>query len=831
MEEIYDFKKVEEKWRKRWKEENLYGRYDKSKPKYYVLEMFPYPSGPLHMGHVRNYTLGDVVARYKRMRGYNVLHPMGWDAFGLPAENAAIKHNLSPKEWTYKNIEKMKSQLIEQGISYDWDREIATCDPNYYKFTQWFFVELYKSGLAYKKKAPVNYCPTCKTVLANEQVIDGKCWRCGTPVIKKDLEQWFFKITEFAEDLLNDLDELPGWPEKVKVMQKNWIGKSIGADVDFPIDGDDEVIRVFTTRPDTLFGVTFMALAPEHPLVEKLAKKAGILHKVEEFKYEVLKMSEIERSSTKLEKKGLFLNAYAINPLNNEKIPIWVANYIVYQYGTGAIMAVPAHDQRDFEFARKYNLPIRVVIQPEGEELNPEEMEEAYTGEGIQVNSGKFSGLHSTEAKEKIIEYLEERGIGKRSVRYKLRDWLISRQRYWGAPIPVVYCKKCGIVPIPEEDLPVLLPDEKEVDFSREGMSPLETAEEWKHTKCPICGGDAIRETETMDTFVCSSWYYLRFTSPNALKYPEDFPFDRENAHYWMPVDQYIGGVEHAILHLLYSRFFTKFLYRKGYAKFKEPFKNLFTQGMVLSNGSAMSKSKGNVVSPEEIVKKYGVDAERLFILFIAPPEADADWTDRGIEGMSRYVNRVWRIFNKYMDVAKKGRDSYDTSKIDELDKSLRRKLHETIKKVTIDIEKRFHFNTAIASMMELTNELSLYLNKKENPNPDVLREVFKNFLLLLAPFAPFLSEELWERFGGKRSIHLEEWPSWDEEALKRERIKIIIQVNGKVRGKIEVPDGLDEKEIEEAALKEKSVKRFIEGKEIKKIIHVKNKLINIVVG
>ena len=831
MEEIYDFKKVEEKWRKRWKEENLYGRYDKSKPKYYVLEMFPYPSGPLHMGHVRNYTLGDVVARYKRMRGYNVLHPMGWDAFGLPAENAAIKHNLSPREWTYKNIEKMKSQLIEQGISYDWDREIATCDPNYYKFTQWFFVELYKSGLAYKKKAPVNYCPTCKTVLANEQVIDGKCWRCGTPVIKKDLEQWFFKITEFAEDLLNDLDELPGWPEKVKIMQKNWIGKSIGADVDFPIDGDDEVIRVFTTRPDTLFGVTFMALAPEHPLVEKLAKKAGILHKVEEFKYEVLKMSEIERSSTKLEKKGLFLNAYAINPLNNEKIPIWVANYIVYQYGTGAIMAVPAHDQRDFEFARKYNLPIRVVIQPEGEELNPEEMEEAYTGEGIQVNSGKFSGLHSTEAKEKIIEYLEERGIGKRSVRYKLRDWLISRQRYWGAPIPVVYCKKCGIVPVPEEDLPVLLPDEKEVDFSREGMSPLETAEEWKHTKCPICGGDAIRETETMDTFVCSSWYYLRFTSPNALKYPEDFPFDRENAHYWMPVDQYIGGVEHAILHLLYSRFFTKFLYRKGYAKFKEPFKNLFTQGMVLSNGSAMSKSKGNVVSPEEIVKKYGVDAERLFILFIAPPEADADWTDRGIEGMSRYVNRVWRIFNKYMDVAKKGRDSYDTSKIDELDKSLRRKLHETIKKVTIDIEKRFHFNTAIASMMELTNELSLYLNKKENPNPDVLREVFKNFLLLLAPFAPFLSEELWERFGGKRSIHLEEWPSWDEEALKRERIKIIIQVNGKVRGKIEVPDGLDEKEIEEAALKEKSVKRFIEGKEIKKIIHVKDKLINIVVG
>ncbi len=831
MEEIYDFKKVEEKWRKKWKEENLYGRYDESKPKYYVLEMFPYPSGPLHMGHVRNYTLGDVVARYKRMRGYNILHPMGWDAFGLPAENAAIKHNLSPKEWTYKNIEKMKSQLIEQGISYDWDREIATCDPDYYKFTQWFFVELYKSGLAYKKKAPVNYCPTCKTVLANEQVIDGKCWRCGTPVVKKDLEQWFFKITEFAEDLLNDLDELPGWPEKVKIMQRNWIGKSIGADVDFPIDGDDEVIRIFTTRPDTLFGVTFMALAPEHPLVEKLAKKAGILQEVERFKQEVLKMSEIERSSTELEKKGLFLNAYAINPLNNEKIPIWVANYIIYQYGTGAIMAVPAHDQRDFEFARKYNLPIRVVIQSEGEELNPEEMEEAYTGDGIQVNSGKFSGLHSTEAKKKIVKYLEERGIGKGSVRYKLRDWLISRQRYWGAPIPVVYCEKCGVVPVPVEDLPVVLPDEKDVDFNREGMSPLETAEEWKHTKCPICGGDAIRETETMDTFVCSSWYYLRFTSPDALKHPEDFPFDKDNAHYWMPVDQYIGGVEHAILHLLYSRFFTKFLYKKGYVKFKEPFKNLFTQGMVLYQGSAMSKSKGNVISPEEIVKKYGVDAERLFILFIAPPEADADWTDRGIEGMSRYVNRIWRMFNKFMDVAKKGKDNYDTSSLDELDRALRRKLHETIKKVTIDIEERFHFNTAIASMMELTNELSLYLNKRKSPNPDVLREVFKNFLLLLAPFAPFLSEELWERFGGKESIHLKEWPSWDEEALKRERIKIIIQVNGKVRGKIEVPNNSDEKEIEEAALKEKSVKRFIEGKEIKKIIHVKNKLINIVVG
>lgn len=649
--EYYNFSEIEEKWIKRWEKEGLYSKYDYNKPKYYVLEMFPYPSGPLHMGHVRNYTLGDVVARYKRMRGYNILHPMGWDAFGLPAENAAIQRGISPKEWTYNNINIMKSQLIRQGISYDWDREIATCDPNYYKFTQWFFLELFHSGLAYKDKALVNYCPKCKTVLANEQVIGGRCWRCDSVVEKRELEQWYFKITHFAEELLNDLDLLENWPEKVKIMQRNWIGRSEGVDISFPILDLEDKIEIFTTRPDTIYGTTFMALAPEHPLSEKLAIKNGLYEEFKRFKENVLKLSEIDRVSTELTKEGLFLNSYAINPLNQEKLPIFVANYVVYQYGKGAIMGVPAHDSRDFDFARKYGLPIKIVIQNKDFSLNEEMMNEAYEDEGIMVNSQNFSGIPSEEGKRRISEYIEEKGLGKRVVRYRLRDWLISRQRYWGAPIPIINCERCGTVPVPYEDLPVMLPDEREVNFGIEGKNPLETAESWVNTKCPKCRGNAKRETETMDTFVCSSWYYLRYTAPNSLINPIDFPFDKKYVDYWMPVDQYIGGVEHAILHLLYSRFFTKFLYSKGYINFKEPFKNLFTQGMVLYNGSAMSKSKGNVVSPDEIIKKYGVDAERLFILFIAPPELDADWTDRGIEGMSRYVNRVWRLFNRFIEL------------------------------------------------------------------------------------------------------------------------------------------------------------------------------------
>ncbi|MCX8095221.1 MAG: leucine--tRNA ligase [Caldisericia bacterium] len=824
---FYNFREVEDKWIKRWEKERLYSKYNYDKPKYYVLEMFPYPSGPLHMGHVRNYTLGDVVARYKRMRGFNVLHPMGWDAFGLPAENAAIQRGISPKEWTYNNINIMKSQLIKQGISYDWDREIATCDPNYYKFTQWFFLELYNSGLAYKDKALVNYCPKCKTVLANEQVVGGRCWRCDSLVEKRELEQWFFKITHFAEELLNDLDLLENWPEKVKIMQKNWIGKSEGVDVSFPVLNSDEYIEIFTTRPDTIYGTTFMALAPEHPLSEKLALKNGLFDDYKKFKNKVLKLSEIDRISTELSKEGLFLNSYAINPLTNEKLPIFVANYVVYQYGKGAIMGVPAHDSRDFDFAKKYGLPIKIVIQNKDYSLDEKSLDKAYEDEGIIVNSDFFSGLPSEEGKLKISIYIEEKGFGKRVIRYRLRDWLISRQRYWGAPIPIIYCKECGIVPVPYEDLPVLLPNENEVNFGVEGKNPLETVESWINTTCPKCGGNARRETETMDTFVCSSWYFLRYTSPKSLINPKDFPFDKENVNYWMPVDQYIGGVEHAILHLLYSRFFTKFLYQKGYINFKEPFKNLFTQGMVLYNGSAMSKSKGNVVSPDEIINKYGVDAERLFILFIAPPELDADWTDKGIEGMSRYVNRIWRLFNKFIDY----KNSNKTFKIDlNKDKELEIKLNETIKKVTDSIENNFRFNTSIASLMELTNLVQEYMNDEEKININLLEKIFKNFILILSPFAPFITEEMWEKLGNTTSVHLESWPSYDEEILKRDIIEIVIEVNGKVRGRINVNRHSDEKEIEKIILEDPKIKKYIENKKIKNIIHVKNKIINIVV-
>jgi len=825
MEYFYNFKEIEEKWIKKWQERNLYGLYDYNKPKYYVLEMFPYPSGPLHMGHVRNYTLGDVVARYKRMRGYNVLHPMGWDAFGLPAENAAIQRNISPKEWTYNNIKIMKSQLIKQGISYDWDREIATCDPNYYKFTQWFFLELYNSGLAYKDKANVNYCPKCKTVLANEQVINGRCWRCNTIVEKRELYQWFFKITNFAEELLDDLNILENWPEKVKIMQKNWIGKSEGVDIFFPIFESDDTIEIFTTRPDTIYGTTFMALAPEHPLSEKLAKLKGIEIEFKNFKDKVLKLSEIDRVSTEITKEGLFLKSYALNPLTKEKLPIFVANYVVYQYGKGAIMGVPAHDSRDFDFAKKYGLPIKIVIKPKDRILDENNIECAFEDEGIMINSDIFTGLPSEEGKKKVGEYLESIGIGKRVVRYRLRDWLISRQRYWGAPIPIIYCDKCGIVPVPYEDLPVLLPDENEVNFGVEGKNPLETAESWVNTTCPKCGGKAKRETETMDTFVCSSWYYLRYTSPNSLKNPNDFPFDKRNVHYWMPVDQYIGGVEHAILHLLYSRFFTKFLYSKGYINFKEPFRNLFTQGMVLYNGSAMSKSKGNVVSPDEIVNKYGVDAERLFILFIAPPELDADWTDKGIEGMSRYVNRVWRLFNKFLEL-KNGKNQFkiDTKK----DKQLEVKLHETIKKVTESIENNFRFNTSIASLMELTNSIQDYM-EDNLINLNLLNDVFEKFILILAPFAPFLSEEMWERLGHKKSVHLVNWPSYDEKILQTEIVELIIEIDGKVRGRLIIDRDKEQKEIEKLVLDDFKIKKYLMDKKIKKIIYIKNKLINIV--
>ncbi|MGQ9845453.1 MAG: leucine--tRNA ligase [Caldisericia bacterium] len=828
MENSFDFKKVEEKWKKIWSKLNIYGSYNYDKPKYYVLEMFPYPSGPLHMGHMRTYTIGDVVARYKRMKGYNVLHPMGWDAFGLPAENAAIQHNLSPKEWTYGNIDKMKNQFIKQGFSYDWDREIATSEPDYYKFTQWFFLELFNSGLAYKDKALVNYCPKCKTVLANEQVINGRCWRCDSIVEKKELSQWFFKITDFAEELLEDLNLLEDWPEKVKIMQKNWIGKSEGVDITFPILDSDFKIEIFTTRPDTIFGVTFMALAPEHPLTLELAKKVGLYNEIKNFIDESLKLTEIERVSVEIPKKGIFLNSYALNPITNEKLPIYVANYIVYQYGKGAIMGVPAHDQRDFEFAKKMNIPIKVVIKPFDSELDPLNMEKAFEDEGLEINSAQFSNIPSKEAKERISQFLEDKGLGKRVVRYRLRDWLISRQRYWGAPIPIINCDKCGIVPVPYEDLPVKLPDSKDVNFGIEGKNPLETVDYWVNTKCPKCGGPAKRETETMDTFVCSSWYFLRYTAPNSLKNPSNFPFSKNDVEYWMPVDQYIGGVEHAILHLLYSRFFTKFLYKKGYINFKEPFKNLFAQGMILYKGSAMSKSKGNVVSPDEIVEKYGVDAERLFILFIGPPESDAEWTDRGIEGMSRYINRVYRLFNRYLELSKS--NNLVIKEMNEEDLNLKQKLHETIKKVTENIENNFRFNIAIASLMELTNYIQDYLNKNSDPNIPLLKEVFTNFILILSPFAPFLTEELWEMMGNKNSVQFESWPSYDEEIIKKDKIELVVEINGKVRGRFIVQRDLDNKKIENIVLKDEKIKKFIGNKEIKKIIHIKNKLLNIVV-
>ena len=734
MEDKYNFIEVEKKWQEYWKKNNFFKSYlDSKKLKYYVLEMFPYPSGEPHMGHVKNYVIGDVVARYKHSQGYNILHPMGWDAFGLPAENAAIQNKIHPSIWTKNNIQKMKNTLIKMGISYDWDREISTCKPDYYKWTQWIFLQLYKKGLAYKKKGVVNWCPSCSTVLANEQVVDGKCERCGVEVTKKELPQWFFKITEYAQSLLDDMECLEEWPERVLTMQKNWIGRSEGARIEFPIKGGNKTIPVFTTRPDTLYGATYFLLAPEHPLVEEIIIDSPYKDEVQSFIKEVSKESTIERISTTLEKRGCFTGKYVINPINSEEIPIWVANYVLMEYGTGAVMAVPAHDQRDFEFAKKYNLPIRIVIKPKDQEVSFNTLEVAFDGEGIMVNSGQFNGLSSTKALENIIDHLIKKGCGKKEVNYRLRDWLISRQRYWGAPIPIIYCPNCGIVPIPEKDLPVLLPEN--VDFKPTGMSPLERSEEFVNTICPKCGKKAKRETDTMDTFVCSSWYYLRYCSPQS----DTAPFDAQELKYWMPVDQYIGGVEHAILHLLYSRFFTKALYDLKYVNFKEPFKRLFTQGMVCKDGAAMSKSKGNVVTPGEIFSKFGIDATRVMILFASPPEVDMEWTDKGMEGASRFLNRVWRLIYNNLDYFKKARNKEEISLEDISDeaKKIRRKTHQTIKKVTEDIEERFHFNTALSAIMELVNEV--YKFKLEEKHCEegvilVLREALETIVRLLSP-------------------------------------------------------------------------------------------------
>ncbi|SHM61606.1 leucyl-tRNA synthetase [Caldanaerovirga acetigignens] len=813
----YDFKKIEAKWQKRWEEQKLYKTVeDPNKPKYYCLEMFPYPSGKLHMGHVRNYSIGDVVARFKRMKGYNVLHPMGWDAFGLPAENAAIKHGIHPAKWTWDNIANMRKQLKQLGISYDWDREIATCHPGYYKWTQWFFLKLYERGLAYRKKSYVNWCPSCSTVLANEQVVNGRCERCGAEVGKKNLEQWFFKITEYADELLEDLKRLPGWPEKVKIMQENWIGRSEGVEVYFTAEKTGRRIPVFTTRPDTIFGVSYLVMAPEHPMVDELVDGTPYEKEVREFQKKMEKLSEIVRTSTEIEKEGIFIGAYAINPINGEKVPIWIANYVLLDYGTGAVMGVPAHDQRDFEFAKKYGLPIKVVINPPGNELSAGDMTEAYTEEGILVNSGAFSGMNSNEAIKAIAEFMEEKGLGKKTVNYKLRDWLISRQRYWGAPIPIIYCEKCGIVPVPEEELPVLLPDD--VEFNPKGTSPLLECEEFLNTTCPKCKGPARRETDTMDTFMCSSWYYYRFTDPRN----EEKPFDREKLEYWMPVDQYIGGVEHAILHLMYSRFFNKVMRDAGLVHVDEPFTNLLTQGMVLKDGAKMSKSLGNIVSPEDIIEKYGADTARLFILFASPPEKDLEWSDQGVEGCYRFLQRVWRLVEELLPKV----DA--PSGNEQVDREVKRLVHRTIKKVTEDIEERFNFNTAISAIMEMVNGLNSC--KEKAVSGKVIEEAVESLLLLLAPFAPHITEELWERMGNKTSIHLMSWPEADELAMVEEEVEMVIQVNGKVRAKMLVPAEIAEEEMKEAALKHEKISSIIEGKTVEKIITVPHKLVNIVV-
>ncbi|MDR2296438.1 MAG: leucine--tRNA ligase, partial [Clostridiales Family XIII bacterium] len=779
----YDFDAIEKKWQKHWADEGLFKtREIPGAEKYYLLEMFPYPSGKLHMGHVRNYTIGDVAARHRKMRGLNVLHPMGWDAFGLPAENAAIGKGIHPNIWTRDNMAEMREQFKRLGISYDWDREVATCDPAYYRWMQWIFIQFFKKGLAYKKKNPVNWCPSCETVLANEQVVDGACERCGAAVGKKELDQWYLKITDYAERLLSDLDKLEGWPAKVKLMQKNWIGKSTGAEVDFRIAGSDKTLRIFTTRPDTLFGATYMVLAPEHPFVRALTAGGAYEAPVRAFLDKLQYLSDIDRTAVTLEKEGLYIGHDAINPLNGARIPIHIANYVLADYGTGAIMAVPAHDQRDFEFAVKYGLDIIPVIAPADAAIDVNDLKEAFTADGRMINSGDFDGLPNREAGERITAFLEEKGLGVASVNFRLRDWLISRQRYWGTPIPMIRCEACGWVPEDEEKLPVLLPTD--VAFTGKGESPLTTSKTFRETRCPSCGGRAERETDTMDTFLDSSWYFLRFCDAHN----EKEAFSNEKAAYWMAVDHYIGGVEHAILHLLYARFFTKFLRDIGKSPVDEPFTRLLTQGMVLKDGKKMSKSVGNVVSPEGIVNKYGADTVRLFILFASPPEKELEWSDAGVEGSHRFLNRVYRLVSELADTVKTA--DADHEAVTEADKELDFAMNRAIKKVSDDIGGRFGFNTAISSVMELVNALYKY---KELPrtNAGLLRAVVTNLILLLSPFTPHICEEMWRLTGHDASICGARWPRLDEAALARDRTEIVIQINGKVKERIEVESGL----------------------------------------
>ncbi len=816
----YDFEKIERKWQKKWEDEKTFKvTEESSKPKYYTLEMFPYPSGNLHMGHVRNYSIGDVVARFKKMNGYNVLHPMGWDSFGLPAENAAIKHGANPKDWTLSNIDNMRDQLKSMGISYDWDREVATCKQDYYKWTQWMFLQLYKNDLAYKKKSYVNWCPSCQTVLANEQVVNGKCERCKAEVGKKDLEQWFFSITKYADRLLNDIDKLKGWPEKVKTMQANWIGKSKGAEVNFKVDGMDKTLTVYTTRPDTIYGVTFMVIAPESPVADELISGSETEKECRDFIHRMQFIKDIDRASTDVEKEGVFTGKYVINPLTGKKVPLYLANYVLMDYGTGVVMAVPAHDQRDFDFARKYNLPVDVVISPDGSDISGDSLDAAFEAEGTMINSGEFTGMNNREALPKMIEYMDKKGIGTTKVNFHLRDWLISRQRYWGAPIPVIYCEDCGAVPVPESDLPVILPED--VEFTGLGKSPLTTSESFKNAPCPKCGKMGTREMDTMDTFVCSSWYFLRYCDPKNNK----LPFDKKKADYWMNVDQYIGGVEHAILHLLYARFFTKALCDLGYVSCDEPFENLLTQGMVLKDGTKMSKSLGNVVSPEEIISKYGADTARLFILFAAPPERDLEWSDTAVEGSYRFLNRVFKYITDNKDIINLDA-KYDTASLSKEDKELRYTLNYSIKKATDDISIRFNFNTAISCVMELVNALYGYNGKNEA----LISEASKALIVMLAPFVPHVTEELWQIVGGEGSVHDQAWIQYDESALVKDEIEIVVQINGKVKDKMMIAAGLTDDQIKETALENDKIKELTSASQILKVIVVKGKLVNIVV-
>ena len=838
MKESYYPQEIEKKWQKIWEDNKAFKTTDDSdKPKYYALSMFPYPSGKLHMGHVRNYTITDVIARYKKMNGFNVLHPMGWDSFGLPAENAAMKHGANPENWTDENIKYMTKQLKMLGLSYDWDREVTTCKPDYYKWTQWLFLQLYKKGLAYKKEAAVNWCEECGTVLANEQVIDGKCWRCDHVVEKKYLSQWFLKITDYAEVLLEDLDKLTGWGDNVKTMQANWIGKSQGAILRFKVcdmpDGSELEIPVYTTRPDTAYGITYLVVAPEYKDIEKLTtpenKKA-----VEEYRANARKMTEIERLSTERVKTGVPLGTHCINPFTGEKFPLWTADYALVEYGTGAVMAVPTHDTRDFDFAKKYNLPMKVVIAPQSESNDEilrfaqNDIAEAYTEPGIMVNSGEFNGIKNEDAKKAITEKAEREGFGEFKTQYRLRDWLVSRQRYWGAPIPVVYCEKCGIQPVPEDQLPVLLP--KDVDFSVVGKSPITTSKTFVETTCPCCGGKARRETDTMDTFVCSSWYYLRYSDARNDK----MPFAKDKVNKWLPVDQYVGGIEHAILHLLYSRFFTKALRDLGLLDFDEPFKNLLTQGMVLKDGSKMSKSKGNTVDPDEIFENYGADTARLFILSDSPPARDFDWSDAGVEGCYKFLNRVWRLISTNAENITLSRAELVSGSLKKKENDeLLRRVHMAIKGISNDIANDFQFNTVISKYRELVNTIYDWQGKKPNLDDEdkqVLSFAILTLIKLMSPVAVHLTEEAWHELGCEGSIHEQEWPKWDENLAKLSSITLVVQVNGKLRDKIEADESSSEDELKTLALSSAKVKEFTDGKTIVKTIVVPKKLVNIVV-